>query len=197
MINTVIFICGLGGDAGMTYAENLKAYCENRGLKFYAPHMPSFEDGITYEKYKKSFEKLIKDENIKNFEKVLIIGQSAGTNFTVKYCANNSLNIGGYISCAGFAKCADQNISDETRTKLSVLKTFYPTKAEFEMFKNMKFKKYSIYGGKDCLFTVDNLSMYAELIGAERFFDKNGVHGTISENVKTHKLLHKVIEEKF
>ncbi len=197
MIKEVIFICGLGGDVGMTYVPNLKKFCENKGYKFYAPSMPSFEDGITYDKYKKSFENLIKKEKIENFENVLLIGQSAGTNFVVKYLANKPLKIGGYVSCAGFSGCADQNISEDVKLRLSVVNTFFPTEDEYKRFKELPFKKYSIYGGKDCFFTLSNLEKYAEKIGAKKIYDKNGVHGTISENVKTHKLLHEIIEQYF
>ena len=35
-----------------------------------------------------------------------------------------------------------------------------------------------------------------EQLGA-KFYDKDGVHCTISENITTHGLLHKVIEENF
>lgn len=192
-IKTVIFICGLGGDAGMTYVPSLREFCESKGYVFYTPHMPSFEEGITYAKYKKSFENLIKSENIANFENVLLIGQSAGTNFVVKYLAEKPMKIGGYISCAGFRFPPDKVSLD----KFSSLKSFYPTNKQYEIFKNLPFKKYSIFGGKDCFFTTENLSKYADDIGSEKIFDKNGLHGTISEDVKVHKLLHKVIEEKF
>ncbi len=197
MIKDVIFICGLGGDAGMTYVQNLKKFCKDKGFNFYAPHMPSFDEGISYEKYKKSFENLLANESIKDFENVLIIAQSAGTNFIVKYVAQTPLNLGGYISCSGFSSKADMEIFSEIKTRLAVLNTFFPTEQEYEKFKKMPFKKFSIFGGKDCFFTVSNLSKYAELIGAEKFFDKNGVHCTISENVTTHKLLHNVIEQNF
>lgn len=197
MIKDVIFICGLGGDAGMTYVQSLKDFCEKKGFNFYAPHMPSYEDVITYDKYKASFENLLKQQNIKDFENVLIIAQSAGTNFIVKYLANSPLNLGGYISCSGFSGEADRGLSKETKERLSVLNSFFPTEQEYKKFKEMNFKKYSIFGGKDCFFTTNNLSKYAELIGAEKIFDKNGVHCTISENVKTHKLLHSVIEQNF
>lgn len=81
--------------------------------------------------------------------------------------------------------------------KFSALKSFYPTNKQYEIFKNLSFIKYSIFGGKDCFFTTENLSKYADDIGSEKIFDENGLHGTISEDVKVHKLLHKVIEEKF
>lgn len=197
MIKEVIFICGLGGDAGMTYVPELKRFCEERGVKFYAPHMPSFQEGITYDKYKKSFDNLIKEEKIKNFEKVLIVCQSAGTNFIVKYLANNPIKLGGYISCAGFSAGPDQAISDEIKSRLSVLNSFFPTESEYDKFRALPFKMYSIFGGRDCFFTYENLSNYAEKIGAEKIFDRDGLHGTIRENVTEHKLLHQVIEEKF
>lgn len=103
------------------------------------------------------------------------------------------MKIGGYISCAGFRFPPDRVSLD----KFSALKSFYPTNKQYEIFKNLPFKKYSIFGGKDCFFTTENLTKYADDIGSEKIFDKNGLHGTISENVKVHKLLHKVIEEKF
>ena len=61
----------------------------------------------------------------------------------------------------------------------------------------MKFKKISIYGGKDCLFTKKNLEYYANLIGAKKYYDENGVHCVISEKVSEHKLLHEVLSSNF
>ena len=91
---------------------------------------------------------------------------------------------------------ADQPLYRESQ-KLSALKSFYATDKEYEDFKNLNFSKFSIYGGKDCFFTKENLKNYARKIGAKEYFDKDGVHCTISENVKTHHLLHKVIKENF
>ena len=194
MVENVVFICGLGGDAGMTYVKNLKIFCESKGMKFFAPHMPSFEEGISYEKYVKSFEVLVNKEKI-NLTKTLLIGQSAGTNFAVKYFANHPTNLKGYISVSGFSRQADRKGVDAG--KLSVLESFFPTNEEYFVFKALNFPKYSILGGEDCFFTIKNLKEYAARIGAKEYFDKNGVHCTISENVQTHNLLHKVIQENF
>ncbi len=193
----VIFICGLGGDAGMTYVENLKTFCINRGYKFYVPRMPAFGEEVSYQKYKEAFEKTVCENKIENFDDVLVIAQSAGTNFAVKYFANNPTILKGYISCAGFYNGADKQITEETKNKLAVLESFYPTQEEYAKFKNLAFDKYSIYGGKDCFFTEQNLQQYADNIGAKSFFDKDGYHCTISENIKTHYLLHTVIEKYF
>ena len=193
----IIFICGLGGDAGMTYVDSLRSFCIEHGHQFYAPKMPSFEDGITYDKYKSSFNNLLESEKFSDFNDCIIIAQSAGTNFIVKYFSENPLNICGYISCAGFRNPADKKISNETKEKLKVLDTFYPSKADYKNFKKLKFKKFSIFGGKDCFFTKRNLKKYARAIGSVEVFDKNGLHGTISENVQTHSLLHKVLNQNF
>ncbi len=191
----IVFICGLGGDAGMTYVPNLKLFCNKRNMRFYAPSMPSFEEGISYQKYVNNFEKFVEHEKI-NLEETLLIAQSAGTNFAVKYFSKHPFNFKGYISVSGFSKQPDQLLSKNNQ-KLSVLESFYPTEKEYEIFKNLNFPKFSIYGGKDCFFTKENLKNYAIKIGAKEYFDQNGVHCTISENIKTHSLLHKVIEENF
>lgn len=189
-----IFICGLNGD---TYTESLKEFCTNKGHEFFAPKMPTFNEGITYDKYKLALDKLIKEENITDFSDVIIIAQSAGTNFIVKYFATSPLNIHAYISCAGFYDFADRDISDDVRNRLKVLDTFFPTKEDYTKFKKLQFKKFSIIGGKDCFFTLKNLKKYATAINSTQIFDPNGVHGTHKENIKTHTLLHKVIEENF
>ena len=192
----VIFVCGLGGDAGMTYVKSLKILCEKKGFEFFAPSMPSFEERITYEKYVERFEKLVKKERI-DLADVLLIGQSAGTNFAVKYFANHPTELKGYISVSGFSKGADRNLPEGALKKLSVIEGFRPTEKEYEVFKNFKFPKFSVFGGKDCFFTKENLEDYASLIGVKKFYDKDGVHCTISENITTHGLLHKVIEENY
>ncbi len=195
MVKNVIFVCGLGGDAGMTYVAELKNFCESKSMNFFAPKMPNFEDGITYQKYVESFENLLEHKKI-NLSETLVIGQSAGTNFAVKYFANHPTILSGYISVSGFSAKPDQPLFKNS-TKLSALESFYATDKEYEIFKNLLFPKFSIYGGKDCFFTKKNLKNYATKIGAKEYFDKNGVHCTIAENVRTHLLLHKVIEENF
>lgn len=179
----------------MTYVESLKKFCHEKNMRFFAPTMPTFEEGITYQKYVDSFENLLKHEKI-DLDDTLLIGQSAGTNFAVKYFAKHPTNLKGYISVSGFSGKPDQPLYKNSQ-KLSALESFYPNDEEFKIFKNLKFPKFSIFGGKDCFFTKENLENYAHKIGAKEYFDKNGVHCTISENIKTHLLLHKVIDENF
>ena len=193
-IKNVVFICGAGGDAGMTYVTELKKFCEQKGYNFYAPHMPAFADGITYEKYKSSFEKTC--ENL-DWSTTLIVCQSVGTNFIVKYFGTNPLDIAGYISVSGFSKDLDKPLPQETLDRLKILNDFRPSAEDYTKFKNTAFPKYSIYGGKDIFFTPGNLEGYADMIGSDKYFDENGVHCTISENVTKHELLHKVIDENF
>ncbi len=192
MIKNIIFVCGAGG--ATTYVAELRKFCEQNGFKFYVPSLPKFADGITYDKYKISFEYTYKDLDL---SKTAIICSSLGTNFIVKYMARNPLKIASYISVAGFSRKVDKDVSQETYQKLKLLDAFMPNLQEFKKFKSYRFPKYSIYGGKDCLFTIQNLETYADLIGAKKYYDKNGYHCTIKENVTKHELLHKVIEENF
>lgn len=196
MINSVIFICGAGGDAGMTYVPALKEFCESFGMNFYAPHMPGFDDGITYEKYKSSFEQTV--AKIADLKNTLVIGQSIGTNFVVKYLAENPINIAGYISVSALSRGFDKPVPQTAINRVGpLLNSFGPTKEQYKKFKSYSFPKFSIYGGKDCFFTKANLENYANLIGAKKYYDPDGVHCTISENITEHKLLHKVIKENF
>lgn len=102
-IENVVFICGAGGDAGMTYVPKLKEFCEENGLHFFAPHMPSFEDGITYKKYEMSFENTAKRIEPQH---TLVVAQSVGTNFFVKYFASNPGTWGGVYRRFRFFKTA-------------------------------------------------------------------------------------------
>ena len=60
------------------------------------------DETITYRKYVNRFEKLVKCENI-DLSETLLIAQSAGTNFAVKYFAKHPTNLKGYISVSGFS----------------------------------------------------------------------------------------------
>ncbi len=194
MVKNVVFVCGAGGDAGMTYVSELEKFCKSNGWKFYAPHMPGFVDGITYKKYEISFEEVCKNIDLSD---TLIIAQSVGTNFVVKYFSDKKSPLAGYISVSGFSSELDKDVSKEVTERLKCLDGFKPNQEQFNIFKNLDFPKFSIYGGKDCFFTTKNLDDYANLIGSKKYFDKNGVHCTISENVRKHELLHKVIEDNF
>ena len=102
-----------------------------------------------------------------DFSDTLLVCQSAGTNFAVKYFSHSPATLKGYISVSGFSSKPDRpNIKGVGR--LQVLETFYASNKEYETFKNLNFPKFSIYGGKDCLFTVNNLKTYAQKIGAKQ-----------------------------
>ena len=97
MFNNVVIIHGVGGLHREPYFNALKLKCENLGMTVYMPSLGGYRDNITYDMWQNYF-----DENILPIinDKTLLIAQSMGTQFVVKYFAANKINVGLYISLA-------------------------------------------------------------------------------------------------
>lgn len=176
MFKNIVLIHGVGGLGKEPFFPHLKTFCENLGLKVFMPKLGSYHDGITYGTWKRYF-----DENLKPVlnNETIVVAQSMGTQFAVKYLVENNLSVGLYISCAGPKQVLVQREDAPERGKLNinpVAKYFVPSDAEFEIFKNLDFKKYSFFSDNDIWFEQQNLENYAEAIGAVKMFTRGKSH---------------------
>lgn len=164
-MKNIIIIHGIGGLHRETYFEHLKQFCEDIGLNVIMPSLGGYKDGITYKKWEQIF-----NDNYKHMfnKETIVLAQSVGTSFAVKYIAKNNLEIGCYISCAAPYNINKfrPEIKESAQRFVPAAKTFIPTKKEFELFKSLTLKKYSFYSNNDCFFEQSNLEKYSKAIGS-------------------------------
>ncbi len=164
-MKNLLLIHGIGGLHRETYFEHLKAYCENIGLNVVMPSLGGYRDGITYQTWKDLF-----DNNYKSLlnKDTIVLAQSIGTQFIVKYLAENKLKVGAYISCAGPYDATEfrDEIKESAQRFVVAAKTFIPNEKEYKTFNNLPFKKYSFYSNNDCFFEQANLEKYVNAIGS-------------------------------
>ncbi len=195
MYNKVVLIHGIGGLNRELYFPSLKRYLENLGIEVMMPSLGGYRDGTTYSHWESYFDK----EILSNLdENTIVVAQSMGTQFAVKYIANKKLNIGLYISTAGPKNVLD--MKPEIGEKREVYKLtshqFVPTDSEFEMFKNLPFEKFSFYSNNDNFFNEENLESYAEAIGATKCFLEDKAHFNKEEIALGFKELEEFIKSK-
>ena len=170
MFENIVIIHGIGGLEKEPYFLHLKSHCEKLGLKVFMPSLGSYRENITYKDWAEYF-----DKNILTYmsRKTVVVAQSVGTQFAVKYLTQKNTEVGLYISCAGPRHILVMRESAPERGKLKinpVSKFFEPTDAEFEIFKNFTFPKFSFYSNNDKWFEERNLEKYADEIGSTKMF---------------------------
>lgn len=165
MYKNIVIVHGIGGLHREMYFEHLKGLCEDLGLDVYMPSMGGYRDGVTYDTWREKFDREILPYIGKD---TILVAQSMGTQFVVKYFAEKKINVGVYISTAGPYNILDIKESMQEKGKLfePVSTTFAPTDEEREIFRNLDFPKYSFYTDNDTFFEEDNLSNYAIAIGS-------------------------------
>lgn len=163
MFKNIVIIHGIGGIEKEPYFPHLKMYCEKLGLRVFMPSLGSYRDDITYNDWSKYF-----DENILPYlnKETIVVAQSVGTQFIVKYLSQKNIKIGLYISCAGPKDINTLRADAPERSKnfSTSAKTFKPSTEEFENFKRLNFPKHSLFCDNDIFFSQDNLENYSKAI---------------------------------
>ena len=193
-IETVMLLHGIGGNrTGKSddYFQYLDNECKKMGVNCVIPSMPR---GAEYETWREEFNNGGFDKSV--CPETLVLAQSLGTQFFVKYLCEKAGKISGndevgaYISCAGMKHLTKvRDVSDNLggsidtsgneRAEEFLVKTvdsFKVSDKEYKCFKNFKFPKVSIYGGRDLFYSKDNLEAYADAIGAKKVFLKERGH---------------------
>lgn len=164
-------IHGIGGLNREMYFPKTKAFLEKLGLQVFMPSLGGYRENTSYTLWKDYFDKNLKGEL---GEDTIVIAQSVGTQFIVKYLCETGLKVGLYVSCCGprfINKCLFENtLRDKFAFKFKL------TKKEFEFFKNLDFPKHSFYSDNDNFFDIKNLEAYADAIGAEKHLTFGRAH---------------------
>ena len=193
MIKNIVLIHGIAGIKDGSYFYPLKQKFEKLGIKIYMPRFHSFrEDGFSYAEWEDYFL-----NNLELFsDETILIAQSLGTQFAVKFLAEHKLNVALYVSCAGaydFSVMRPEIISAQIMNEKA--KDFLPSKSNFKYLKNAKFTKYSLFTDNDTFFYQENLERYANEIGATPYLIKGKAHFNVPAGVKELPELEALIEE--
>lgn len=173
MIKNVVLIHGIGGLAREAYFPHLKSACEGLGLKVYMFDLGGYRQNTSYQKWESYFNGELSGMDWAN---TLVVAQSLGTSFAVKYFSEQKIKIGTYISCAGpFDVTQTRSTAPERVQQFPRISMFFkPSEEQFAFFGNMDFPKYSFYSDNDPMFEVENLKKYSELIGAKTYVTHKG-----------------------
>ena len=156
-MQNVVMIHGYNGIPKIYYW--LKQELETRGYLVIIPEFPA-QEGVVYDKWIK-----ILDEYKPEFNsETIVIAHSIGNEFIIKYLVENNIDIGLYISLAGFCECFEWiDRPDLNRA----VKEFLVSKEEIEEFKKLAKEKYSIYSDNDHIVPFEVLENYPQMIDSE------------------------------
>ncbi len=175
MFKNVILIHGIGGLNKEEYFPHFKKTCEALGLKTYMPSLGNYHENTSYELWKAYF-----DNNFKSIlnNETIIIAQSIGTQFIIKYLCERNIQIGTYISCAGPKDVLNLREEAKERGKgfTPTARLFKPSEEEFARFKNFTFPKFSLFCDNDTFFEQKNLEEYSKAINSKPMLIKGKAH---------------------
>lgn len=178
-MNKIVIIHGLGG-LKETYFPHLAETCKKLNLEVFMPTLGSYHDegGTSYEIWKGKFTAEILPHIDKN---TIIVANSLGTAFFVKYFAETKVEIGAYISCAAAydpsnmkPTAPERIITNEIAKK--TIASFVPKKEEFKAVKSIKCPKWSFFSDNDRFFFQENLENYSKSIGSKATLLKGKNH---------------------
>lgn len=145
-----------------------KQELEKRNYNVILPDFP-IRDEITVEKYFNVFNKYQSYFN----KDLIVVAHSIGNPMFIKYISKNNLNIGQYISLAGFSKDYYNEGKDvlNEKVKLAIL-----TKKEKDDAKKLIFKRQSIYSDNDHIVPFKLLEEFCQDLDSEAMLIKNIGH---------------------
>lgn len=173
-MSKAIIIHGLGG-LKEQYFPHLAKVCEGLGLEVVMPSFGSYRENTNYEKWHEQFDQSFLQ---KLDGETIVVANSLGTQFFVKYLAEKKVNVKAYISVAGAGEILNMKPTAPERVlnARNVSETFAPSKNDFEIFKNFDFPKFSFYSDNDRYFEQSNLEKYTKLIDSKPIFLPNRNH---------------------
>ncbi len=135
---------------------------EEQGYKVIIPNFPVREE-ININTYFKIFDIY---RNIMN-EDLIVVAHSIGNPMFIKYICKNNINIGLYISLAGFAELFHVESKDVLNQVVKPLKI---TDKEKEKNVNLIKEKYSIYSDNDHIVPFKILEKYSSVVDSKPVF---------------------------
>ena len=165
-MKNVLLIHGFNGTPQIFHY--FKQELEKQNYNVILPDFP-VRDEITIEEYFNVFDKYQSYFN----KDLIVVAHSIGNPMFIKYISKNNLNIGQYISLAGFSKDYYNEGKDvlNEKVKLAIL-----TKKEKDDTKRLILKRHSIYSDNDHIVPFDLLEEFCQDIDSEAMLIKNIGH---------------------
>lgn len=146
------------------FKETLEKY----GYNVIIPNFPTRTD-ITIDSFFKVF-----DEYKKYFtNELIVIAHSIGNPMLIKYVSKNNLDLGLYISLAGFAKAFVNEGRDDLNNTIAATSI---TAEEQETFKTLVKEKYAIYSNNDHIVPFEILENFSNVINSKPLLIPNIGH---------------------
>lgn len=165
-VKNVLLIHGFNGTPKIF--DYFKQEFEKQNYNVILPDFPVREE-ITVEKYFNVFDRYQSYFN----KNLIVVAHSIGNPMFIKYISKNNLNIGQYISLAGFSRAYYNEGKDvlNEKVKLTIL-----TKKEKDDAKRLILKRNSIYSDNDHIVPFDILEEFCQDIDSEAMLIKNIGH---------------------
>lgn len=193
MIKNIVLIHGIAGVKDGSYFYPLKEKFEKWGIKVWMPKFHGYrEEEFSYDEWEKYF---LDNRELFSGETILI-AQSLGTQFAVKFLSKFKLSVALYVSCAGAYKFGEMREGiQNAKLMFDKARKFLPTAKDFEYIKSAAFSKYSLFTDNDTFFYQENLEKYAEAIGATPYLIPGKAHFNVPAGVKQLPELEELLEK--
>lgn len=172
----LFIIQSYNADTKESFGPYIEAEAKKLGINVIIPNFP-IKTEAKYDKWSAIMNKYLTNKQL-NVDSI-IIAHSLGTHFVPKYLARNNIEIGLYISCAGFIN--DHSGREELK---KVVDDFSPNDDEIKRAIRLMSKRYAIYSNNDHMNPQNELEYYAEKYEAKRVFLPNIGHMGRSSNIK-------------
>ena len=182
----VILIHGMACYLDECFGKGVKASLDNAKIPYYEPQF-EFHPNISYKKWCESmqdYRQYIDDDTI-------FVCHSLGTNFIIKYLAEQKLTCKAVIAVAGGVVSSKL----EMPQKLAYLYEFCPTDKEFKYCQKAVPFRYNIFNKEDHIWTMQQLKRYADKLKAKPVELEYGGHFGRSSGVKDLPIISKIIAE--
>lgn len=185
MTTNLFLIHSLHGNTKESFATSIQKLCNENNINYYYPEFPKGEEA-NYEEWEKVLDTYY-DKGLIN-ENTIIIGHSLGADFIPIYLVKKKIQIGVFISIAGFLQYDGKNTQIiETKNKFNLSE---------EILQNVKSytkNRYAIYSDNDPVSPINYLEDYANNLKADKILIPKRGHFGPKSNVKRIEELEKII----
>lgn len=154
-----------------------KQKLEEEGYNIIIPEFPT-KTNITIDGFFKVFDKYKAYFN----NELIVIAHSIGNAMFIKYISKNNLNVGLYISLAGFAKAFITEGRDDLNTAIAPITI---SMEEKEKFISLVKARYSIYSDNDHIVPFEILQEFTKIIDSKDMLIEGNPYQATTRRIQT------------
>ena len=182
----VIFIHGMSSTITAVFGKGVKNSLDKLQIKNYEPVF-ELHPNISFQKWTNEMDKyreLFDDDTV-------FVCHSLGTNFIIRYLADNKIKCKGIISVAGGVVKSKSEVPNE----LAYLYEFAPNDQEFAFCKQNVPYKYNIFNKDDHVWSLEQMHRYTKKLGAKAIELPYGKHFGRSSGITDLPIVTQIIKQ--